>query len=43
MFQDLVVEEEEHMDEFSLEMGNATQFGNEYLALQVIDNLKHQE
>lgn len=43
MFQDLVVQEEEHMDEFRLEMENATQFGNEYLALQVIDNLKHQE
>lgn len=41
MFQDLVVQEEEHMDQFRLEMENAQQFGEEYLALQVVENLKH--
>ena len=43
MFQDLVVAEEEHMDHFRLEMENEERFGDEYLALQVIDNLKHAE
>ncbi len=41
MFQDLVVEEEEHMDQFRLEMENVQELGEKYLALQVVDNLKH--
>lgn len=43
MFQDLVVQEEEHMDQFRLEMENMQEFGENYLALQVVDNLKHAE
>lgn len=43
MFQDLVAQEEEHMDQFRLEMENMQRFGDEYLALQVVDNLKHKE
>ena len=43
MFQDLVGQEEGHMDQFRTELENMEQFGNEYLALQVIDNLKHAE
>lgn len=43
MFQNLVVQEEEHMDQFRLEMENMQQYGKEYLTLQVVDNLKHVE
>ena len=43
MFQDLIVQEEGHMDQYRLEMENMEQFGDEYLALQVVDNLKHAE
>lgn len=43
MFQDLVVQEEDHLDHFSLELDNVKRFGDEYLALQVVDNLKHAE
>ncbi len=43
MFQHLIVQEEDHMDHFRTEMENAEQFGSEYLALQVVDNLKHAE
>ena len=43
LFQDLAVVEEEHMDHYRLEKENMEQFGNEYLALQVVDNLKHLE
>jgi len=43
MFQNLIVQEEEHMDQYRLEMENMEQFGNEYLALQVVDGLKHAE
>lgn len=43
MFQDLIVMEEDHMDQYRLEMENMEQFGDEYLALQVVDNLKHAE
>jgi len=43
MFQNLVEQEEGHMDQFRLEMENMEQFGDEYLALQVVDNLKHAE
>ena len=41
MFQDLVGQEEGHMDQFRTEMENMEQFGDEYLVLQVIDDLKH--
>jgi len=43
MFQDLLVQEEGHMDQFRLEMENMKEFGEKYLALQVVDNLKHAE
>lgn len=43
MFQNLVIDEEEHMDQYRLEMENIQQFGDKYLALQVVDNLKHAE
>ncbi|MDR0953817.1 MAG: bacterioferritin [Rikenellaceae bacterium] len=43
MFQELLVQEEGHMDQYRLEMENMEQFGDEYLALQVLDNLKHAE
>ncbi len=41
IFQDLVTHEENHMDHFRLERDNMKELGKEYLALQVIDNLKH--
>lgn len=40
LFQDIVMVEEGHMDHFRLEMENSIEFGKEYLALQVVDNLK---
>lgn len=43
LFQDLAAVEEDHMDHYRTEMENMEQFGNEYLALQVVDNLKHIE
>ena len=43
MFQDLVAIEEDHMDHFRLEKDNMQEYGKEYLALQVVDNLKHAE
>lgn len=43
MFQNLVIIEEEHMDQYRLEMENMQEFGDKYLALQVVDNLKHAE
>ena len=41
MFQDLIVQEEGHMDHFRLEMDNMKEFGERYLALQVVENLKN--
>ncbi len=41
MFQDLLVQEEDHMDHFRTEKDNMKEFGEQYLALQVVDNLKH--
>lgn len=41
LFQDLINVEEEHMDQYRLEMENVKKFGKEYLALQVVSNLKH--
>lgn len=43
LFQDILVQEEEHEDQFRTEMDNSKEFGKEYLALQVVDNLKHAE
>lgn len=43
LFQDILVQEEDHMDQFRLEMENSQEFGKEYLALQVVNNLKHAE
>ncbi len=43
LFQDLAAVEEDHMDHYRTEMENMEQFGKEYLALQVVDNLKHVE
>lgn len=34
MFQDLVVEEEEHLDRFQVELQNMTDYGKDYLVLQ---------
>ena len=41
MFQDLLVQEEEHMDRFRQEQDNMKEFGEQYLALQAVDDLKH--
>jgi bacterioferritin len=41
MFQDLIAQEEDHMDHFRLEQDNMKEFGEQYLALQVVDNLKN--
>ena len=38
-----LVVEEGHMDQFRLEMENSKEYGKEYLALQVVDNLKNAE
>lgn len=43
LFQDILVVEENHMDEFRRELENSKEFGKEYLTLQVVDNLKHME
>ena len=43
LFQDILVVEEGHMDQFRLEMENSKEYGKEYLALQVVDNLKNAE
>ncbi len=43
LFQDLTGQEEGHMDQFRLEMDNMKEYGDNYLALQVVENLKHQE
>lgn len=43
LFQDLVEQEEGHIDQFTLEADNMKAFGDQYLALQVVDNLKHAE
>lgn len=40
LFQDIVMVEETHMDDFRREMENSVEFGKEYLALQVVENLK---
>ena len=40
LFEDLVVDEERHYDQFDVEMGNMKKFGANYLALQSIERSK---
>lgn len=41
MFQDIIVEEENHLDTFRTELQNLTDYGEEYLALQSVAGSKH--
>ena len=41
MFQDIIVEEEEHLDTFRTELQNVIDYGEEYLALQSAAGSKH--
>ena len=41
MFQNLIVEEEEHLDTFRTELQNLKDYGDEYLALQSVAGSKH--
>lgn len=41
MFQDILVEEEEHLDTFRTELQNLMDYGEEYLALQSVAGSKH--
>lgn len=41
MFQDIIVEEEQHLDTFRTELQNLTDYGEEYLALQSAAGSKH--
>lgn len=43
LFQDIIVEEESHLDQYRLETDNSKEYGKDYLVLQVVDNLKHVE
>jgi bacterioferritin len=40
IFEDLVVDEERHYDQYDIEMGNMKKFGANYLALQSIERSK---
>jgi len=40
LFEDLIVEEEEHLDQFDTEIDNMENFGDKYLALQSIEHSK---
>jgi bacterioferritin len=40
IFEDLVLDEEKHFDQFDTEMGNLEKFGEKYLALQSIERSK---
>ena len=40
VFEDLVLDEERHYDQFDTEMGNIEKFGEQYLALQSIERSK---
>ncbi len=40
LFEDLIVEEEEHQDQFDTEIDNMNNFGERYLALQSIEHSK---
>ena len=41
MFQDIIVEEEQHLDTFRTELQNLIDYGEEYLALQSAAGSKH--
>ena len=41
MFQDLIVEEEQHLDTFRTELQNLKDYGDEYLALQSVAGSRH--
>lgn len=41
MFQDIIAEEEEHLDTFRTELQNLVDYGEEYLALQSVAGSKH--
>ena len=41
MFQDIIVEEEQHLDSFRTELQNLIDYGEEYLALQSAAGSKH--
>ena len=41
MFQDIIVEEENHLDTFRTELQNLEEYGEEYLALQSVAGSKH--
>ena len=41
MFQDIIAEEEEHLDTFRTELQNLADYGEEYLALQSVAGSKH--
>jgi bacterioferritin len=40
IFEDLVLDEETHFDQFDTEMGNMVRFGENYFALQAIERSK---
>jgi len=40
IFEDLVLDEERHFDQFDVEMGNMAKYGENYLALQSIERSK---
>ena len=41
LFEDLVIDEEKHLDQFDTELENLTQYGARYLALQSIERSKN--
>jgi len=41
LFEDLVMEEEVHYDQYDTELGNLSQYGDSYLALQSIERSKN--
>ena len=41
LFEDLVVDEERHFDQYDTELGNLKKFGEKYLALQSIERSKN--
>ncbi|MDE5691239.1 MAG: bacterioferritin [Alistipes sp.] len=41
MFQDIIAEEEQHLDTFRTELQNLSDYGEEYLALQSVAGSKH--
>lgn len=41
MFQDIIAEEEEHLDTFRTELQNLTDYGEKYLALQSVAGSEH--